>query len=157
MRVAVKNEIIRLKLNINDIEIDRAHRSGPIFTDKNGKKQQTVLCKFYSWKARNTMFKARKNSNFYIKADLTKRRHQLFIYATNQMLDDQCIAGKLLNNIFVHSNCNIMAITSTGRHAKFNNKDEYHLMLSNLDYISSDGNSIFSTIAKDWASMHPEE
>ena len=44
------------------------------------------------------------------------------------MLDEQCIANKLLNNIFVDTNCNIMAITSTGRLPKFNSKDEYHLM-----------------------------
>ena len=31
----------------------------------------------------------------------------------HQMLDEQCIASKLLDNIFVDSNCNIMAITSS--------------------------------------------
>ena len=106
---AVKYEIERLDLPIKDFEIDRAHRLGPIYMDKRGNKQQTVLCKFISWGARNVMYNARKSLNFFIKADPTRRRHKLFTYARNHMFDEESRASKLFSNMYIDSNCNIMA------------------------------------------------
>ena len=80
---SVQKEIKRLNLPIQETEIDRAHRLGVLFTDKKGKKQQSVLVKFNSWKARNVMFKARRYSSFYMKADMTKRRFGVLKYAQN--------------------------------------------------------------------------
>ena len=76
---SVKEEIKRMNLPIEDFEIDRAHRSGPVYTDKYGVNQQAVICKFISWKARHTMFTAKKKLKFYMKADLTKYRHNIYI------------------------------------------------------------------------------
>ena len=76
---SVKEEIKRMNLPIEDFEIDRAHRSGPVYTDKYWVKQQAVICKFISWKARHTMFTAKKKSKFYMKADLTKNRHNIYV------------------------------------------------------------------------------
>ena len=68
----VEKEVKRLNLTIDDYDLDRAHRTGRSYVDKNGKRQQPILVKFTSWYARDQMFKSRKCSNFYMKADLTK-------------------------------------------------------------------------------------
>ena len=104
-----------MDLPITDIEIDRAHRTGTPFTDKNGIKQQSVLVKFTSWNARNIMFKARKRSSFYMKADLTKRRLNVLKYAEGEMFKNGGLASKFINYIYVDANCNIVAFTTTGR------------------------------------------
>ena len=48
-------EMDYLDAPIQPIEIDRAHRTGTKYKDRNGKWQQPVLMKFNSWNARNKM------------------------------------------------------------------------------------------------------
>ena len=61
----VYNEMDRLDSPINEIEVDRAHRTGKAYKDSRGKWQQPILLKFVSWKSRNTMYKSRKDSRFF--------------------------------------------------------------------------------------------
>ena len=44
----VYNEMGRLDSPINEIEVDRAHRTGKAYKDSRGKWQQPVLLKFVS-------------------------------------------------------------------------------------------------------------
>ena len=42
----VEKEIKHMNLSIQDFEVDRAHRNGRSYTDKDGNKKQTVLVTF---------------------------------------------------------------------------------------------------------------
>ena len=81
----ILDEIDRMNLHIDDVEVDRAHRFGPIFTDKYGKKHQTVICRFTTWSARDIFYQARKRSFFSLSAALTERR-QKFLDSTRERL-----------------------------------------------------------------------
>ena len=70
----VLEEIDRLKLDISKKEVDRAHRSGRSYFDKEGRRKQKVIVRFTSWYARNLFYSARKQSRYYVTADLTDRR-----------------------------------------------------------------------------------
>ena len=94
---SMKAEIKRMNLTIHDIEIDRAYITGPSYTDKHGMRQQSVLVKFTSWNARDRFFEGRKNSNFYIKLDLTSKRNVVFNKIIEQINDKRSVASKFLN------------------------------------------------------------
>ena len=79
------------------------------------------------------------------------------MYTRNQMFDKSSKASKLINYIYIESNCNIMAVTSKGRLYKINSVAEFDLMLANFDNTFLYSRDIFANIAKDWASMHPGE
>ena len=154
---SVKKEIERMDLTIKDFEIDRAHRSGSWYMDRDGKKQQTVLAKFTSWGARNKFFKARKQSKFHIKADLTKNRNDVLNYIRDQLHDTESTASKLVNYVYADVNCNIMCFTKSGRFLKCNSKSEFESVLLYTDNNSLISESIYNTIENDWASRHPGE
>ena len=141
---------------IQETEIDRAYRLGVSFTDKKGKKQQSVLVKFNSWKARNVMFKARRHSSFYMKADMTKRRFGVLKYAQSEIANN-IEASKLINYIYVDTNCNIVAFTSTGSFLKFNTETEFDLTVLDIQNNLRASEDIYAAIARDWATMHPRE
>ena len=77
-----------LQFDANDI--DRAHRIGLPYTDKNsGKKVKSIIVKFRSWKARQRFYKGQprycadssKKPGFTVSVDLTKRRYLLLTKA----------------------------------------------------------------------------
>ena len=79
---------VNLQFDANDI--DRAHRTGLPYTDKNsGKKVKSIIVKFRSWKARQRFYKGRprnyadssKKPGFTVSVDLTKRRYLLLTKA----------------------------------------------------------------------------
>ena len=74
IRNAVIDEIERRNLEIDEIEVDRAHRHGQSYTDNCGRRQQNVICRFTTWSARDIFYQARKQSRFFVTADLTERR-----------------------------------------------------------------------------------
>ena len=142
-------------LTIQDIEVDRAHRNGRLYTDKDGNKKQTVLVKFTSWNLRNTFYKARKHSSYYIKPDLTSKRNEVLNHIRDEINNKNCIASKLFNYVFVDANCNVMVFTKMGRFLKCNSKAEY---LSALIFSENyEIENMFFTIENDWANDHPGE
>ena len=52
----IYNEMDKLNAPIDELEVDRAHRTGHKYNDSKGKWQQPVLLKFNSWKAQNKMY-----------------------------------------------------------------------------------------------------
>ena len=75
--------------------IDRAHRIGKVYTDKNNKnkKMKSIIVKFKSWNYRTKFYKSRPriyengkkkpgSKPFTVSLDLTKRRYDLLQYAT---------------------------------------------------------------------------
>ena len=89
----VFNEIDKLKLEIEDIEFDRAHRTGSIYKNNDSKLQEDVIVKFTSWSGRNILYNARTKSNFHVTASLTKLRSNLLAYA-EEMVKKQRSYGK---------------------------------------------------------------
>ena len=73
IRDAVLDEIERLDFQIDDAELDRAHRNGPVYF-ANGQPKQEVLCRFISWYPCDQFYSSRKESRFYVKADLTEHK-----------------------------------------------------------------------------------
>ena len=84
---------VNLQFDANDI--DRAHRIGLPYTDKNsGKKVKSIIVKFRSWKARQRFYKGRpryyadssKKPGFTVSIDLTKRRYLLLTKANKGLI-----------------------------------------------------------------------
>ena len=90
----------------------RAHRFGKVYTDRNGNRQQAVLAKFTSWDARNRFYRARKKSNFYVKADLTKQKDNVLKYARQKIRSDPGVSKFI---VYVDPNRNLVVFTLTGR------------------------------------------
>ena len=115
------DEIRKLKININRTEVDRAHRSGREYRDRDGNRQQATLAKFTTWDALNKFFKGRKGSNFYVKADLTKKKENSLTHARDRIRSDPGVR-KSVKYVYVDPNCNLMAFTATGRFTRFNSE-----------------------------------
>ena len=77
-----------LEVNIPETAFDRAHRIGKIHQDDtSGKKSQSIIVRFTTWRQRTMVFRARKKTRkVRISMDLTRRRIKLLEQANN-MLD----------------------------------------------------------------------
>ena len=153
---AVSDEIDRLKLNIGPIDIDRAHRSGRRYFDKDGVEQQGVLAKFTSWYARNEFFGARKNSLYHIKADLTKQKNQTLQYARSRIHNDSLLK-EFVNYVYVDPNCNLIAFTKTGRFLAFNTELDFDLLISYVDDTTRESEKVYDLIGDQFNSLFPRE
>ena len=122
----------KLKVNIHKNKVDREHRFGEVYTDRNGNRQQAVLAKFTSWDARNRFYRARKKSNFYGKADLTKQKDNVLKYAREKIRSDPGVS-KFIGFVYVDDNCNQVAFTLTGRFMKFNSERGFDYLVSYVD------------------------
>ena len=74
-----------VEVDFNPVEIDRVHRIGKVFTEKDGRKTKQVIVKYNSWDARKKCYQSRpkfvagnkKPRPFIVSVDLTKRRYNL--------------------------------------------------------------------------------
>ena len=146
----IYDEMDRVESPIDEVEVDRAHRTGKAYKDSKGKWQQPVLLKFVSWKARNEMFRSRKQSRFYMKADLTNRKEEILMYAREQINDEGSLANRLINYVYVDPNCTLMAFTSTGRFLRFNSKEEFEALLLYMENTTRLSERIYATIEQEW-------
>ena len=80
-------DIEKLKLEIEDFEVDRVHRNGPKYKDKDGNLQQDIIVKFTSWQARNAFYNARQKTRHRVCPNLTKRCSNLLKYAETSVAD----------------------------------------------------------------------
>ena len=127
------NEVNRLDLDIDSYEVDRAHRTGRSYVDKKGKRHTPVIVRFTSWRARNCFYEARRESNLYVKADLTARRQSLLAQALDLHESDSKIS-KFIQYIFIDRNCHLTLKTTDGRLLHFNPMEEF---LRLPDYIKN--------------------
>ena len=153
----VFNEMDRLDSPIDEIEVDRAHRSGKAYKDPQGKWQQPVLLRFVSWKSRNIMYRSRKSSRFYMKADLTKRKEEVFEYAREEIGVEGSLASKLINYVYVDANCSLIAFTSSGRFLHFNTKEEFNESLLYLENTTRASEIVYDIIEQQLANTCPGE
>ena len=143
----IHEEMDKLDLPIEEVEIDCCHRTGTAYTDEQGKKQQPVLLKFVSWRAPNVLYQAKKNCNFYIKADLAYKRNAVLKYARNEVLDTNSTAHVYIKYVFADLNCRLNAYTHTGQYLSFNSKSEFNELGRPLD--NSTCTHIYDTIARE--------
>lgn len=109
-----------LNLDINASDIDRAHRIG--------KDKKSVIVKFFSFKKRTDLYKARKKSTnncLKIYLDLTKSRLALLDKARS-------LINKKSNVEFVFAdvNCNPCAKLNNGAFVFFNSIDKFYKIIS---------------------------
>ena len=88
----------KLGVNIDEKDIDRAHRIGK---ERGGKVQ--IIVRFCSWQPRCLVFRNRKNGNYPIRVDLTKRNMAFFNDIKNALLQYSTIA----KYAFIDTNCKI--------------------------------------------------
>lgn len=112
----VKDAFQEVGVSTHAHDADRVHRVGKLKSDQNGIKQQAIIVKLTSWKAKTTDFKSRPKHKSPIKfrfhADLTKGRFNSYNEARNLaneyndllcvFVDIDCrLAAKLKNNKFI--------------------------------------------------------
>lgn len=109
-----------LNLNINASDIDRAHRIG--------KDKKSVIVKFFSFKKRTDLYKARKkstNNRLKIYLDLTKSRLALLDKART-LIDKK----SKVEFVFADINCNPCAKLKNGAFVFFNSIDKFYKIIS---------------------------
>ena len=86
----VRNALDKLKVDIPDTVIDRAHRIGRMKVIDGKKVQPMINFRFTTWRHRTNVYRARKNCEEYrIKLDLTKDRVSLLKRANELLNSDQ--------------------------------------------------------------------
>ena len=103
-----------MNLPFQDENIDRVHRIGKNYADKNtGKKVKSIILKFNSWKSRQQFYNAKpkhfSNSKrkpgqhlFSASVDLTRRRYLLLNKAKGLIKDCESV-----NYVFADVNCSL--------------------------------------------------
>ena len=132
LRQTLLQEIERLDLEIDDSEVDRAHRTSAPYRDTNGKLQQAVIVHFVSWGAHNVMHQSRKSSKYYFRASLTNERQSTLIYARKQIETDLSVASHI-KFVFADKNCRLQASCVNGRLLSFTTADEFDGLVNYLD------------------------
>ena len=128
IRAIVIDEIVKMDCGVLDQDVDRAHRTGKSFKDKNGVFQTPIIVRFKSWHARNKTYSARKKSSGYWSADLTKRRQEL-LKTCQQKIKDPSLA-RYISAVFVDRNCSITLLSNDKRFLKFNTLEEFYRQVS---------------------------
>jgi len=108
-----------LDINIDSSDIDRAHRVG--------KDKRAIIVKFFSFKKRTEVYKARKkeNNNVKIYLNLTKARLNL-LDGARSMIN----VNSNIEFVFADINCNPVAKLKNGSFVFFNNLDRIKSILA---------------------------
>ena len=133
IRKMVLDEIDRLRLDIDDLEVDRAHRHGQTYSNKYGKYNQDVICRFTTWSARDVMYQARKRSKFIISADLTRRRQEILEVSREKVSTPDSRANKLIKFVYADRNCLLKVFTIDDRHMSFSSDIEFDNLLNHIE------------------------
>ena len=84
-----RNALDKLKVDIPDMVIDRAHRIGRMKVI-DGKKVQPMIVRFTTWRHHTNVYRARKNCEEHrVKLDLTKDKVSLLKRANDLLNSDQ--------------------------------------------------------------------
>ena len=118
-------ELRRIGLKDAASSIDRAHRYGA----RKGR-EQSVIVRFLSWDARNTVFNARIKSNLYVEADLTHRRQDL-LYNARELANSSEFS--LIKKVIVDRNCVLQAIAVNGKFHSFSSLEEFRLIKNAIE------------------------
>ena len=101
----VKKALDDAEVLIPDNIIDRAHRIGSVYKDRDtGEDAQSVIVKFSTFKHRSIVYRARKKLKLIVRPDLTKRRYDLLHMALKAA--DKSAKVKY---VYVDINCRLKA------------------------------------------------
>ena len=93
-----------------------------------GKKQQSVLLKLCSWRARDLIYCSRKQFPFKVNHDLTKKRRQLLDFASETIEEDESVSN-LVSYAFADRNCKMKFKTVDNKFYGFSTKNEFMALL----------------------------
>ena len=123
----------KMKINVFDSEVVRAHRTGKPYRDTNGKFHVPILCRFVSWLPRNEVYEnRRKGLGVRFKPDLTDMRQETFDSLCARLEEDER-AKKLVSYIFIDRNCRLSAKTVDERVMAINSVQEFDLLLNFIE------------------------
>ena len=118
-------------------DIDRAHRIGMEYTEKNsGKKLKPIIVKFKSWSAQEQFYDARPKNfkdgkrkpcykSFSVWVDLTKRRYMLLREARELIKNNDYI-----DFAFADINCSLGFRYKNGSFRYFSSENEFHNLIN---------------------------
>lgn len=124
----VKAMCKEIEVEIDDKDIDRAHRIGQTYQE-HGITHQAIIVKFHSWGQRTAVYKARKklSNGQSIRLDITNRRSTLLSLAKEQKADNPNIDFS-----FVDVNCRLGFKFQTGEFRFFNTVREMNNILDEM-------------------------
>ena len=145
----LREEFVKMGLNLPDNAIDRAHRIGRKYQVQQESDnanvtgvitKQQVIIRFTSWRFRTEVYRKRKNSKkFKFKIDLTKRRFMLLKNAKQTTKDVEGV-----DYIFCYVNCRLNIKFMDGRVRAFNSESEVASLISTLDESGSETGEVGS-------------
>jgi len=123
----VKDVLNKLKVNVPDECLDRAHRIGRVFSTKSGENRKTTIVRFSTWRHRSDVYYSRKNTvgkqnEFGISLDLTKERAQLLKYIRNEL---EKFPKSNVSYVFADINCQLKAKLSDGSIKSFSSREDF--------------------------------
>ena len=149
IRQIVTSHFERIKVDVYEEDIVRAHRAGRKYKDKNGKWHIPILCRFTSWWPRNVAYENRKlGKGVYLSADLTERRQDL-LKELKDLHKSESRAIKLVSNIFADRNCKISVYSKDGRYFAVNTVEEFHLLLNFIEATLPPYDAIYKALHDD--------
>lgn len=150
IRKLVIAEIRKLKLDILDREVDRAHRHARAFKDRNGRWHTPVIARFTSWNARNEFYSNRmKLANIYVSADLTELRSNNLMEAKSRVSTPNSRESKLIEAVFADRNCHVTLKSVDGRYLKFNSMIEFDRLVEFIDDTKPPYEAIWKALERD--------
>ena len=122
----VKKVFVELGVEIPDLVVDRAHRVGSKFKNKDGVEMQTVICKFTTWRHRTLVYSKRSASKKYgISLDLTKFRLELLKSAKEIVKSSDQVSY-----VYADINCQLCVKLKSGKSLRFDNENELEKLLT---------------------------
>lgn len=138
----VEDCCLEMGIPYNDKDIDRAHRIGKEFFDKETQRTiKSIIVKFRSWESRKRFYNARPKASakgvkkpgarkFGVAVDLTKNRHALLQHAKEVIKHYPEV-----NFAFADVNCSLGIRVNNSKMLFFHDKDSLYDHLGNLNYV----------------------
>jgi hypothetical protein len=133
LRRLMLNEIDKLNIDVDDLDIDRVHRHEDPYIDSNGRKVQPVIIRFTSWYCRNELYAKRFDSRFRYRADLTCRRQQILNYARDKVQTCPNLRDNVVEFVAADRNCKLILRSKSGKVLGFSSEIEFDNQLRALD------------------------
>ena len=134
IRQLVIAEIRRAKLDVEDHQVDRAHRIERPYRDGSGNLHIPIIVRFTGWHARNVVYEARRSLKAFVRADLTARRQSMLSEIKNMIDDSESRASQLVAYAFVDRNCYITLKSKDDRYFKLSGmKNELDTLLNFIE------------------------
>ena len=121
--------IEKCNVKIPECVLDRAHRIGRIMEDDDGKKKQSIIVRFSTFRHRTEFYKARKalEGVARVRLDLTRRRYSLLNNARSKVENNEKVKF-----VYADINCQLKIHPSHGKDVIFNSEEGLDACLEKL-------------------------